>query len=145
MINLKSVFGAILLITFLLWGTSAFAGELTWLNSGEAAFARAKLENKMVILFVGREGCGNCRYMRSQVFETEKPPVKTLIEEHYVLWFSDIDNSTGWHPYAKGMKQFTLPLICLIDPDSDNKYEDRTTGRQHSPEFYSRLLKYIEK
>ncbi len=30
-----------------------------------------------------------------------------------------------------------------IDPDTGKVYEDRTTGIQHSPEFYAYLLKYV--
>lgn len=145
MVNYKIVLGSIILITILAWSSSASSGELTWQTSRKAAFEKAKSENKMVLLFGGRERCGNCRYMRSQVFETMKPPVKALLEEHFVLWFSDIDNSTEWHRYATGMNQIALPLICVIDPKSEKNYEERTTGRQHSPVFYNRLLKYTEK
>ncbi len=143
--NLKVLTGNIFLIAFLICGSSAFAGELTWHNSRETAFARARSENKMVLLFGGRESCVSCRYMRTQVFETMKPPVKELLEKHYVLWFSDVDRSKEWYSYGAGMRNINLPIICVIDPDSDKKYEDRTTGRQHSPAFYSRLLKYIQK
>ena len=141
----KIVIGSILLINLLVWSSSAFSGELTWQNSRKAAFLKAKSENKMVLLFGGRDSCGNCRYMKSQVFETMKPPVKALLEKHFVLWSSDIDNSNEWHRYARGMRQIALPLICVIDPDSKKIYEDRTTGRQHSPGFYSRLLKHVKK
>lgn len=81
--------------------------------------------------------------MSTQVFESAKPPVKALIEKHFVLWFSDADENKEWHRTARGLSEFPLPLICIIDPDSGKTYEDRTTGIQHSPDFYSRLLKYI--
>jgi thioredoxin-related protein len=141
----KIFFGMILMITFLFWGNMAFTGELIWQNSRKAAFEKARAEKKKVLLFGGRESCGNCRYMRTQVFETMKPPVKALLEKHYVLWFSDIDNSTEWYRYAAGFKQIELPLICVIDPDSVKTYEDRTTGRQHSPGFYSMISKHFKK
>ena len=80
--------------------------------------------------------------MKTQVFESMKPPVKTLLENHFVLWFSDADKSTEWHRTARGLDKIPLPLICIIDPDSGKVYVDRSTGIQHSPEFYSRLLKY---
>lgn len=142
--KIKMVLGSTLIISFLFWGNSAFTGELTWQSSREAAFATAKSENKKVLLFGGRDSCGVCKYMRTQVFESMKPPVKDLLEKHYIIWFSDIDKSTEWHRYAGGMSQIALPLICVIDPDSKNVYEDRSTGRQNSPAFYSRLLKYTK-
>ena len=141
----KIFFGSMLMIAFLSWGNSAFTGELTWQNSRQAAIQKARAENKKVLLFGGRGSCGNCRYMRTQVFETMKPPVKDLLEKHYILLFSDIDKSTEWYSYARDLGQFSLPLICVIGPGSDRVYEDRTTGRQHSPAFYSRLLKYVQK
>ena len=143
--KIKMVLGSVLIISFLFWGSSAFTDELTWQNSREAAFAKAKSENKKVLLFGGRDACGNCRYMRTQVFESIKPPVKALLKKHYVLWFSDVDKGKEWHRYARGMNRIDLPLICIIDPTSKKTYEDRTTGSQHSPIFHSRLLKYNKK
>ena len=84
--------------------------------------------------------------MRTQVFESMKPPVKALLEENFVLWFSDADKSKEWYRTARGLGEIPLPLICIIDPEKSGKaYEDRTTGIQHSPDFYSRLLKHTSK
>ena len=145
MIKLKILTGSILLICFLTGNHNSFAGELKWATTAQSAFYRAMSEKKKIVLFVGRNSCGKCKYMRTQVFESEKPAVKKLLENHFILWFSDADKSTEWHRVARGFSEIPLPLICIIDPDSDKSYEDRTTGIQHSPEFYSRLLKHTEK
>lgn len=134
----------LLLISFLPVSQYSFAEELKWEKSAVSAFTKAMSGKKKIVLFVGRDSCGNCRYMRTQVFESMKPAVKTLLENNFVLWYSDADNSTEWHPVARGLKEIQLPLICIIDPDSGKVYEDRTTGIQHSPDFYARLLKYAD-
>lgn len=143
---IKAAFVNTILILFFLMITSAYATELKWEKNAQSAFYKAMSEKKKILLFVGRDDCGKCRYMLTQVFDSEKPPVKTLLENNFVLWFSDADKSTEWHRTAIDLSEIPLPLICIIDPDSSDKvYEDRTTGIQHSPDFYSRLLKYIKK
>jgi thioredoxin-related protein len=143
--KIKTAFTITILILLVLMITSAYATELKWEKSAQSAFTKAMSEKKKILLFVGRNNCGNCKYMFTQVFESEKPPVKTLLQNNFVLWFSDADESTEWHRTARGLSEIPLPLICIIDPDSDKVYEDRTTDIQHSPDFYSRLLKYIKK
>jgi len=144
-IKIKMLLGSILLISFLSGNHYSFAGELKWEKSVTSAFYKAMSEKKKIVLFVGRNSCGKCRYMRTQVFESVKPPVKTLLENNFVLWFSDVDESTEWHRTATDLKEISLPLICIIDPDSGKVYEDRTTGMEHAPDFYSRLLKHVGK
>ena len=141
MTRLKMFLGTTLLICFLAGGSLSFAMELKWVNSATSAFSKAMREKKKILLFVGRESCGNCRYMKTQVFESMKPAVKTLLQKHFILWFSDVDKSKEWHRVAHGLAEIPLPLICIIDPATGKAYEDRSTGIQHSPEFYSRLLK----
>ncbi len=140
--KIKLILVIILLVFFFSGNHYSFAGELKWENSAISAFLRATSEKKKIVLFVGRNSCGNCRYMKNQVFESMKPPVKTLLEDHFVLWFSDADKSTEWRRTASGLGKIPLPLICIIDPYSGKVYLDRSTGIQHGPEFYSRLLKY---
>ena len=144
MIKIKMLLGSILLISFLSVNHCSFAGELKWEKSVMPAFYKAMSEKKKIVLFVGRNSCEKCRYMKTQVFESMKPPVKTLLENSFVLWFSDADESNEWQRTVSDLKEITLPLICIIDPDSGKVYEDRTTGIQHAPDFYSRLLKHVK-
>jgi hypothetical protein len=144
MIKIKIFLSCILLISFLSANNYSFAGELKWETTVRSAFFKAMSQKKKIVLFVGRNSCGKCKYMRMQVFESAKPPVKTLLEKHFVLWFADADEDKEWYRVARGLGEFSLPLICIIDPDSGKTFEDRSTGIQHSPDFYSRLLKYID-
>lgn len=80
--------------------------------------------------------------MRFTVCESSDPPIKATIEEHYVPWYSNVDSSTEWYPYASGLVSITLPLIAVIDPDDSDHYLDRTTGVQAPAVFYARLLQH---
>jgi hypothetical protein len=140
--KLNLVLGCFILMSFCIVINNTFAANLTWQISKDTAFSMAISQNKKVLLLGGRETCGNCSYMKYTVCESVEPPIKSLIEQYFIPWFCDVDTSTEWYSYASGLGGFTLPLICVIDPTNDNIYEDRTTGIQYSPEFYSRLLQY---
>ncbi len=77
--------------------------------------------------------------MRFTVCEQVSPAIKSLIEEHYIPWYCDVDNSTEWYAYASGLGPFTLPMICIIDPADNSVYIDRTTSVQYADDFYTRL------
>jgi hypothetical protein len=77
--------------------------------------------------------------MRFTVCESTSPPIKDLIQEHYIPWYCDVDTSTEWYTYASGLGSFTLPLIAVIDPVSPDTYLNRTTAIQSAADFYTRL------
>lgn len=81
--------------------------------------------------------------MKFTVCEQTSPSVKSLIEQHYIPWYCNVDNSTEWYTYASGLGSFTLPLISIIDPADSNNYLDRTTGVQYANAFYERLQSHI--
>ena len=125
-------------------GRGIASAELVWQTSKETAVSMAKDQGKYILLFGGRETCPNCRYMINTVFESTSPPIKDLIEQSYIPWYCDVDNSAEWYDYASGLGSFTLPLICIIDPNDSDTYLDRTTDIQDTQVFYSRLLKYSD-
>jgi hypothetical protein len=119
-------------------GSGTESAELVWQTSKETAVSMAKDQGKYILLFGGRSGCLNCQYMLS-VCESASPPIRDLIEESYIPWYCDVDYSTEWNDYASGLGSFTLPLICIIDPNDSDDYLDRSTGVQDTQVFYSRL------
>jgi hypothetical protein len=134
------------LITFivliLISCTHTFAADLVWHYSEEDAFSEAAAQGKKIILFAGRNTCSNCNYMKNTVFETTDPPIKDLLEAYFVLWFCNIDQSTEHYDYRADLGSYYLPLICIIDPESENLYEDRSTSIQSASVFYNRILPY---
>jgi len=83
--------------------------------------------------------------MKLTVCELTSPPIKRLIEQHYIPWYCDVDISTEWYyPYAYGLGSVPLPFISIIDPADSGNFLDRTTGLQDANDFYARLLLYID-
>jgi hypothetical protein len=54
--------------------------------------------------------------------------VRSVIDEIYVPWFSDIDLDTDYRAYASGLTYYSLPLTCMIDPRTTNAWLLRVTG-----------------
>ena len=81
--------------------------------------------------------------MKFTVCEQTSPPIKSFIEQNYIPWYCDVDNSAEWYTYASGLGSITLPLTCIIDPSDSNNYLDRTTGVQYADDFYARLQSHI--
>ena len=132
----------ILTLCLLSLGIGTSAADLVWQNSKADAVSLAKAQGKKILLLAGRESCGNCQYMKNTVCESETPAIRSLIEQYFILWFCPIDTSKEWYGYASGLGSFSLPMICVIDPNDSGRYLDRTTGIQDSPVFYSRLMQY---
>ena len=123
------------------WGES-----LTWIASKAEAMSLALAQGKQVLLMAGRPTCGNCRYMQDTVCESADPPIREEILAHYIPWYVHVDESNEWWPYASGLGEFFLPLICRIDPADPDRYLDRTTGVQYPDDFYNRIrISTVEK
>lgn len=121
----------------------AAAAQLVWQTSKQAALELAVQQNKKVLLLAGRDTWGYTTYMKFTVCEQTSPPVRNFIEEHYIPWYCDMDNSTEWYTYASGLGSFTLPVICVIDPSNSDSWLDRSTGFQYADDFYARLQSHI--
>ncbi len=115
---------------------------LVWETSKADAVAKAKSEGKKILLVAGRMTCSNTAYMRNTVCESFYPPIRPLIEEHFVPWYSDVDISSEHSSYAAGLSGM-LPYICVIDPDHSEYRMDGTTSVQPVAEFHSRLTRII--
>ena len=120
----------------------ASAADLVWQTSRDTAISMAISQGKRVLLVGGREACGNCQYMKYTACESTDPPIRSLIDESYIPWFCDVDNSDEWYGYASGLGTFYLPLICIIDPEDSENYMDRTTGVEDLQAFHSRLSQH---
>ena len=81
--------------------------------------------------------------MRFTVCEQTTPAIRPLIDQHFVPWYSNVDQSSEWWAYAEGLGSFFLPLIAIIDPAKPLIYLDRSTGVQDADVFYARLSQYV--
>jgi hypothetical protein len=122
------------------WGTQTGSG-INWYSSRSDAVQNARDNGRLVLLVAGRPACWNCQYMKDTICEI--PAVRSVIDLNYSCWFCDIDESTEWYSYASGLGSFTLPLVCVIDPDVPLSYLDRTTGIQAENVFQNRLESHL--
>ena len=130
---------------FLFYCGSLPAAGLEWHYSESEAFFEANAQGKKIIMLAGSDSCIYCISMKYGVFLTEDPPIKELLENNFILWYSNVDTSSEHYKYLADYPGSTygIPLICVIDPESENIYEDRTMGAQNSSVFYNRLLEHL--
>lgn len=102
------------------------------------AVGQAMRENKRILLVRGRETCGNTR---ATLFSSiPSASVKALVDAGYVLWYSNCDEQQDASSYAAGLGPYTLPLVCILDPQDMSSYVARTTGYQSA----AALLELLE-
>jgi uncharacterized repeat protein (TIGR01451 family) len=117
------------------------AQTLTWLRNKDDAMAAARAEGKLVLLLAGRDTCSNCKTMKNTVAESQNPPIKELLQQHFILWYSIVDTSSEYTKYDDGLRGgWGLPLICVINPNNPDGFLSRSTGVQQAPVFYQRIL-----
>ena len=110
------------------WATlTVTQGTLPWATTKAEATAAAQASGKRILLVSGRDTCSNTRYTRFTACEDET--VHDLLRDGYVLWYNDCDNlgSETW-AYASGLGSYTLPLVCVLEPDASTNWLSRTTG-----------------
>jgi len=126
-----------------LWASEPPTDSLRWITNKTEAYAAARTQGKLVLLLVGRATCSNCKTMKEVVAESTYPPVKTLINDYFIPWYSDIDSSEDYRDYSTNLNPgWILPLICVIDPAQSSLYLDRSTGIQQPLVFHQRLLRH---
>lgn len=138
------------------------SGKIQWLKTKSEAMAQAKSQGKKILLLVGSKCCDGTLFMRDQACEATTPAnVRGLIEQHFIPWYGGAyyavkgcegdPITSDWNSYApKGM--FTMPLIAVIDPNTDEKLYSTTgitprvvedSSQFDNQKFHDRLLQYV--
>ncbi|MFC1493912.1 hypothetical protein ACFL6W_01410 [Thermodesulfobacteriota bacterium] len=88
--------------------------------------------------------------MRANVCEEDDPPVKPVIMENYVPWFSDVTSPEAESEYLYYDPAIYIPVICRIDPRDPEEYIDKSIGGPNpnnpadmeifTENFYNRLM-----
>ena len=89
-----------LLLLFSLSATVFADTKVNWYQWSSAAFAKAKKDNKLIMVYVGHEGCTACRFMETRTFAD--PRVIDLLNEHFV----------------------TIQIDSVAEPDLGERYSD---------------------
>ena len=93
---------------------------VNWYPWGDTAFAKAKQENKLVLISVGYSACHWCHVMEHQCFEDEQ--VAELMNKYFINIKVDREERPDVdHVYMTAVQLMTQhggwPLNCFVLPD----------------------------
>ena len=124
--------------------TEIFAG-MTWYLKKSVALDSARSQGKQVFLVWGRTTCKNTIRVRQRLAEF---PLKSIVDEHYILWFSDSEIYRRFSPELSDYllvlpPSVTLPAICIIDMFDVKVAHGLKTGPQYSDDLQAMLEQYV--
>lgn len=139
--NYKLAFKCIFL-TFFMFLTigKAFASDEKpiWYESKEEAFAIAKEQKKYVLLLRGEKSCSYCLIAKNYI---NKPGLKEIAEENYILWYCDFKKSKEGDAYDSMYSTIYMPLVCIIDPNAPESRKSHLSGKIDKDEMKAFLKK----
>ena len=140
-----------LLIAVFVAETKVFAqdaekyGGMTWYLKKSVALDSARSQDKQVFLVWGRRTCAYTTGVRDRL---TKSPLKPIVSDNYILWFSDCDiylrNSTEVKDYLSVLPaSVTLPATCIIDMYDVTVAHGLRTGPQRADDLQEMLNQYV--
>lgn len=113
-----------------------------WYVTKTEAVAAAKASGKRIILVYGRDGCYNTTWTRECL--SANPSIKPLVDAGYVCWYCNCDGDTADEAsaYRSGLGYYTLPMVCVLNPQDMSAYLNRTTGWQDAETISGYVDKY---
>ena len=92
---------------------------MDWYLKKSVAIKAAQTQGKQIFLLWGAEWCPDCKWVKQKLSE---PPLNSIINEKYVLWFSDNDTykydseEVGVYlTFLKDVPRKYFPVNCIID------------------------------
>jgi thioredoxin-related protein len=134
-------------VALLLSSTIALAEG--WMTDWEAAKAKAKAENKPILInFTGTDWCGWCIKIEKEVFS--KKEFKDYAEKNLVLMEVDFPKKKEQSPELKKQnkaldKEFAIegyPTVYLLDAEG-KKISEEIGYREGGPEAYTKHLQEL--
>lgn len=121
-----------ILLAILLISTSLFA-ELDWAPSYEQGLAKAKKENKSIMLMFSSKTCKMCNYMKKTVYENDD------VADYINSFFVPIEVDVQAHPDKYGYQVIGTPTYYFLT--SDGKQIGRMMVGGASAEGFLQKLK----
>lgn len=112
---------------------SLSASEVNWFHSFSKASEAAKESNKPMMLFMNREDCGSCAYMKESVFTDEK--VISYLNENFISVALDVNENDAPDKFQVR----ATPVFHYLKYDG-TKIIDTLVGGKTAP-FFLKLLK----
>lgn len=121
------------IIVFLLLTLGLNATEINWIESYVKASEIAKAENKPMLIFINRPGCGACKVMKDITFKDET--IYPYINEHFIPVSLDIDKNDA----PKELQSEVTPTFHFVKYDGTKIRETLFGGK--TGKFYLNILK----
>ncbi|MDR0394455.1 MAG: thioredoxin family protein [Tannerella sp.] len=122
--------------------TAVYEGLTYYLNKKEA-FDAAKVQNKQVFLFWGSNLCGICDRVKKNM---SAESVRSILDEHYILWFCDALTYRSSSPEVSDYMTITLstyPILSVIDTYDTKIGHGTVSGYQTEAFLVSMLNRYV--
>lgn len=126
-----------------------FYEGMTWYLRKSIALDSAYSQGKQVVMVWGTTTCPNTANVRKRFGRnTNGIYLKSIVDEHYVLWFSNAENydrfSVEVSDYlSKLYGTISLPVVCIIDPLSVKIAYGLKTGPQNATSLQELLNQFV--
>ena len=121
------------LILLSLFTLSLYASDVAWFDSYIKAAQAAKTQNKPMLVFMNKPGCGSCEYMKENVFTDES--VVAYLNENYISVSLDIYTNDA----PKELQVTVTPVFHFLNSDTSQAIETLIGGK--TAPFFVKLLK----
>jgi len=112
---------------------SLYASEVSWFTSYEEGTQAAKEQQKPMLVFMNKPGCGSCAYMKENVFTD--PSVVKYLNNNYISISLDIHTNDA----PKDLQVKVTPVFYFLKADG-SEAQEKLLGGKTAP-FFLKLLK----
>ena len=121
----------LLLLTLMTLGL--YASEVSWPTSYVTASQTAKAENKPMLVFMNKPGCGSCAYMKENVFTDAA--IIAYLNNNFISISLDVHENDA----PKALQVTVTPVFHFLNADG-SKSQETLIGGKTAP-FFLKLLK----
>lgn len=121
------------IILLLLMTLGLNASEITWFQSYTKAAEVAKADNKPMLVFINRPGCGACEFMKENTLK--ETMIYTYINEHFIPVSLDINKNDA----PQELQSEVTPTFHFVKYDGTKIRETLFGGK--TGKFYLNILK----
>lgn len=132
---MKQLF-AILLLTLTLFGAKVdeFATEMGFERNYNTALAKAKKEDKVLMMVLGADYCPWCRKFERKTLQA--PSISDFVKKEFITLV--VDKKFDKESFPEAFQTMMTPKVFFINPNSQKSFFD-TTGYVKKKEFLKKI------
>jgi thioredoxin-related protein len=112
-------------------------GTLDWNTRFADAFARAREEQKLLFIELGREQCSQCRSLIEAI--VPRPDVAPLLQQHFVALAADADDTEDEVIELAQKLEDAMMLPFVLFTDSAGQFLEGSSGLVNPRDFAATL------